>query len=232
MSNKNNIRVHWVDGIRGIAILLMIIFHFCYDLRYFGWVDWDVPNGPNWWPFRYLILSLFIFTIGISLTLAHHPQVQWKKFNKRLGQLAISALAVTIMSFFLFPTAWIYFGILHFIATSSLIAACFIKTPKISLLLGLGILLFYNIGILSNEFPFSWFDSFLPAHTEDYVPLFPWLGLALLGVAFGRLVNLQSLAPYFQFLPKWLIWMGKHGLIIYLLHQPLFFALLTPLSYL
>ena len=66
-----NKRLLWVDAVRGLAIVLMVIFHFCYDLRYFGYVDWNNPNGPNWRPFRYVILTLFISTVGVSLVLAH-----------------------------------------------------------------------------------------------------------------------------------------------------------------
>jgi len=64
--------------------------------------------------------------------------------------------------------------------------------------------------------------------TEDYVPLFPWMGVLFLGIALGHLLvrtdfrAIMSLAP----LPRWLAFLGRHSLAIYLLHQPLLFALL------
>ena len=107
-------RIHWVDSVRGLAIVLMVIFHFCYDLRYFGYVDWNVPNGASWWPFRYVILTLFIFTLGVSLSLAHSSVIRWRKYAVRLGQIVLAATGITLMSLLMFPNGWIYFGILHF----------------------------------------------------------------------------------------------------------------------
>jgi len=59
--------------------------------------------------------------------------------------------------------------------------------------------------------------------TEDYVPLFPWLGVVLIGVAIGTaLPRIQrSLAAADRRSPRWLAWLGRHSLIIYLVHQPI-----------
>lgn len=230
-------RLLWLDMLRGFAIVLMIIFHFCYDLRYFGYVDWHIPNGPNWWPFRYFILTLFIFTVGMSLSLAHHPQFKRISFVKRLVQLGLAALAITLMSLIMFPHAWIYFGILHFIALASLIGVPFISRPRIALFLALVILFGYWFGMLGNEWPFNLFADWLPDDTEDYVPLFPWLGVMLLGIGFAGIVLPQMASRSKQHTKKikpWdlpnitinrvLAWLGKRGLIIYLIHQPILFA--------
>jgi uncharacterized membrane protein len=109
----------WVDTLRGFVIVLMVIFHFCYDLRYFGYVDWQVPNGEYWWPFRYFILSVFIFTVGMSLSLAHAKRFFLRQFSRRAIQLLLAAIVVSIGSRALFPQSWIYFGILHFIFVTS-----------------------------------------------------------------------------------------------------------------
>lgn len=228
---KSHPRILWVDALRGIAIVLMIIFHFCYDLRYFGWVDWRVPNGHYWWQFRYLILSLFIFTVGLSLHLAHAQGVQWRKFSTRLGQLALSASAVTVMSLFLFENTWIYFGILHFLLVTSIFGIILINKPRFSLLLSLCILILYALDSVNNQWPFTYIAHWLPRHTEDYVPLLPWLAIALCGLACGHLLPIKKIDRYFTTIPKSLVWLGQHGLIIYLLHQPVLFALLGAIAY-
>lgn len=216
-------RLRWVDELRGIAILLMVVFHFCYDLRYFGYVDWNVPNGPYWWPFRYLILTLFIFTMGMSLSLAHGHVLRWKKFTIRLGQLVLAAAAITLMSLYVFPNSWIYFGILHFLALASVLGVLLVRTPLMALAAGLLLLLLYWSGVLDNQWPFNYLDVWPPG-TEDYVPLFPWLGVTFLGVAAGAIAHRVPGDKLLFWLPRWIGYAGRHGLIIYLVHQPLLFA--------
>ncbi len=216
-------RLLWLDALRGFAIVLMIVFHFCYDLRYFGWVDWNVPNGDKWWQFRYVIIALFSFTIGISLSLAHDKSFKKQVFLKRLVQLIAGALAVTVMSLFLFPSSWIYFGILHFIVVASIISALFIKHPKVALGLGLLILMGYNLSLVNSDMPFVWI-GLSPWEAEDYVPLFPWLGVIFIGVGVARFLPITNFDITRNAVTKPLALMGKHGLIVYLVHQPLLFG--------
>lgn len=217
-------RLLWVDALRGLAIVLMVFFHFCYDLRYFGYVDWNIPNGPNWRPFRYLILTLFISTLGLSLFLAHGNAIRWVEFWKRLAWLLIAALGITAMSLVMFREGWIYFGILHFIAFASLIGLLFLRVPILACLVGASILFGYWLGFLPSYWPFHYIADALPSYTEDYVPIFPWLGIALLGVGLAGLAPIRKIdIPPFR-IATWLAFLGRHGLIIYVIHQPLFFG--------
>ncbi|MEO6024053.1 MAG: heparan-alpha-glucosaminide N-acetyltransferase domain-containing protein, partial [Burkholderiales bacterium] len=66
--------------------------------------------------------------------------------------------------------------------------------------------------------------------TEDYVPLLPWFGMVLIGVAVGHWIKAR--APFKDWrarslVTKALVWGGRHSLILYLLHQPIFIGLLT-----
>ena len=131
----HNLRDSALDLMRGLAIIMMIVFHFIYDLNSFGFTE--VPLFTHWagitW--RCLIVFLFLSAVGISLVIAHSKQLNLRKFLKRLIYLGIAALLVSAGTFVMFPDAWVYFGILHLIWVSSLIAIVFINLPKTSLLI-------------------------------------------------------------------------------------------------
>lgn len=228
LTEANTDRFPLIDSIRGFAVLLMVTFHFCFDLRYFGFVEWDVPNGAGWWQFRYLILSLFIGTVGISLSLAHRGKarsaaLRSKSFLVRQTKLLVSALAISLMSIFVFPDTWIYFGILHFIFLASLICLPFVLVPRFALLAGLSIILAYILDWINPFWPFTYIGQYLPRYTEDFVPFFPWLGVCLVGVYLGCLIT--TIQPRYCLKGEaGTAFAGRYALVIYLLHQPILFA--------
>jgi uncharacterized membrane protein len=64
--------------------------------------------------------------------------------------------------------------------------------------------------------------------TEDYVPLAPWAGVVAMGIAAGDWLTrhpLPALAPLGR-APRWLQWLGRHSLLVYMIHQPLLLAAL------
>lgn len=217
-------RIVWVDALRGVAIVFMVIFHFCYDLRYFSYVSWDVPNGDIWRHARYIILSLFIFMAGFSLSLAYRYSFNGRVFFWRMVQLLLAALPITLMSWFLFPDAWIYFGVLHFMAVASALGIFFVRLPRVAFLMALLILLGAYAEWLPRRWPFYFFDTWLPSYTEDFVPLFPWLGVMLLGVGATAVIPLSKIHIPNTVMVDWLSWLGRKSLLIYLLHQPMLFA--------
>src|SRR5690606_13779306 len=90
---------------------------------------------------------------------------------------------------------------------------------------------------LYNEKIFSWIGFWVvPPPTNDLVPVFPWLGVVLLGVLVMRLVRgtalearLAAIRPS-NVVARVLGWMGRWSLAIYLVHQPLLLAIIMPLS--
>lgn len=214
-----------VDLMRGIAILMMVAFHFCYDLKFFGYVSWDVPDGNAWRPIRYIILFLFLTCVGYGGVQQHRPRIRWSAFNRRLLRIALGAGAVTLVSVIIFPEQWIYFGILHFIVIGTLIALLLRHHPTSALIMAVVIFVLGFYHLPSRTWPFTVWSGYLPGYSVDYVPLLPWLGPVLLGVwlahnrwfTTGRHAHLN--------LSRFWHWLSRHSLKIYLLHQPALFAL-------
>lgn len=217
MTELNNRRYPLIDQIRGLAIVLMIFFHFFYDLNIYSYVDINFSEDKFWYGLPRLIVFLFLIAMGLSMPLVHRLKIKWNKFIKRFLLISCFALAISITTYYMFPKAWVYFGTLHCIALCSLVSLPFLRIPKISGLVGLIMLilhLFFNIGI-------PWF---MLAHISmDYIPLFPWLGVVLIGFYLNSIGFHKLKTPS----NKCLIYLenlGKHSLLIYILHQPILFG--------
>jgi uncharacterized membrane protein len=226
-------RIPGVDVARGLALLAMFVFHFCFDLNYFGFLHQDFYNDWRWIAARSVILSSFLILVGIGLVLGHGKRIHWPEFWRRWLRIAGCALLVTAGTWYLFPDSWIFFGVLHFIALASLLALPLMRRPLTALLLGITLI---ALGIL---FRHHWFDESwaqwlgMMTHkprTEDYVPLVPWLGVVFIGIfASGRLR--RPPAPQLQRatagrICSWLALAGRHSLLLYMIHQPIFLGLL------
>ncbi len=235
MSKPDQQRLILIDLLRGLAIAMMFSYHFSFDLDYFGYIHVDFSTEPFWLNYRALIVSLFLCTMGYSLYLAHHTRWRRQAWLKRFGWLVLASVGVSLSSYLMYPKSFIFFGILHFIALASLLGLLFTRLGYLNLLLGVIVLLIGNY--YSNRFfnqpAWQWFG--LMTHrpvAEDYVPLFPWFGMVLIGLglahwtqntpALTRLLHWQSRHP----LVTTLTFGGRHSLLIYLLHQPIFLGLL------
>ena len=226
-------RLHWVDALRGCAILLMFIYHFCFDLNYFGVLRQDFNHDIRWLGFRTVILSSFLTLVGVGIALGHGDKIRWPAFWKRWLQIAGGALLVTIGTYAMFPRSYVYFGVLHHIALASVIALAFVRVPKLVLALGIALLAIGNF-VSHPYFDQPWLNWFgLMTHkpiTEDYVPLLPWFGMVLIGVAIGCWIKGRAPLKHWRAgssSAKVLVWGGRHSLILYLIHQPIFVGLLS-----
>lgn len=224
MQNFKRKRFPLIDEIRAVAIILMIIFHFFYDLDVFGFVEIDFLKETFWLFFPRVIVFLFMLSVGFSLAVAHLPEIKWRIFWFRFAKIAGFAGVISAMTFFLFPTSWIYFGTLHCIALCSILALPFLNRPNLSLLTALALII--PSAIFDYNIP--WF--LLSHFSMDYIPPFPWLGVSLLGVfAFHHRIHHFDLSlytgPYGQKILKFFHYLGKHSLLIYIIHQPILYGL-------
>jgi len=224
-------RIDGLDIFRGFAILAMVLYHFTYDLNYFRIISLDMNHTPTILLIRYTIMSIFLLSVGMSLALAHKGAIRWSAMRKRVLQLGSASLIVTITTYFVFPSSWIYFGILHFILVASLITVMLLKFPKVTLGLTLIILIGSVTHLLNMHALYALLQVplALPSHTEDLVPLFPWLAVVFIGTLLVH-YNLHEkifTLPIFNVkfrINKLLKKMGQNSLLIYLIHQGILFG--------
>ena len=224
-------RIPAIDAARGVAIIAMVAYHFCFDLRYFGITHSDFEHDPRWLAARSLILGSFMLIAGVSLVLASRNVDANRRWLAHVAKIGVAALLVTAASAAMFPQSFIWFGVLHAIAVSLLLARPFVSKPVLAAIAGI-VVLWAGMTLDHPAFDsraLGWI-GFMTAKpmTEDYVPLFPWAGVLLLGIAVGnRLLHVQFAPPAaLGRLPRWFRLIGRHSLAIYLVHQPVLIGLL------
>ena len=224
-------RVGGLDALRGLAIVAMIVYHFCFDLRYFGVTRWDFEHDGRWLAARALILSSFLLIAGISAVLADRQPAPFTHWLRHVAIIAGAALLVSLGSYAMFPRSFIWFGVLHAIALSLVVARPLLRRPVLAALAGVGVIAagatLANPAFDNRVLGWIGFMTAKPV-TEDYVPLFPWMGVLLLGVALGHALvrtRFSALAPLAR-APAAIRALGRHSLVVYLVHQPLMIALL------
>lgn len=227
-------RFDTIDALRGAAIVWMTAFHFSFDLNYFGWIHQNFYVDPFWTRQRVMIVSLFLFCAGMGQAVAVAQGQTWQRFWRRWAQIAGCAVLVTAGSALMFPRSFIYFGVLHGIAVMLIIVRLTAGWGRWLWLAGaLAIASHFAARGLHAAYPgleflngraWNWLGWIgrLPV-TEDYVPVFPWLGVMWWGMAAGQWLLrhrpevLQAPTPRAT---APLAWMGRWSLTWYMLHQP------------
>ncbi len=256
-------RLPLVDFLRGLALWAMLVFHLVWDLAQFGWIDHDAPYTPIMHWFGHAIAVSFLALVGVSLVLAETakgPLWRSAKFWRRWAEIVLAASAISAVSFWLFPTTPIFFGILHCIALASLFALPFVAAPPIRALAGgfaalLAPHFFASPLFDARLFWWTGLGTYLPA-SNDFRPLLPWLAYVLFGVALGRWTIAGKFSsrhreeisdaaiPWPLPAPAGLLrsarndgrvfravtFCGRHSLTFYLVHQPLLFGFFTLLG--
>jgi uncharacterized membrane protein len=234
-------RERWpaIDLARGAAIAAMVVYHLAWDLSFVRLIAIDIVGHPAWQFLARAIAASFLTLVGIGLVLAHGEHVRWRSFLRRLAIIAGAALAITAATRLAMPGQYIFFGILHCIAVSSVLALPFLRAP-LAVLAAAAALCFAAPALFVaptlDTPPLDWLGlgSRLPA-TNDYVPIFPWFAFVLLGIAAGRLLRRVggkpplTVGPWRNPIGRALAWAGRRSLIIYLVHQPLLLGALLML---
>jgi uncharacterized membrane protein len=229
-----------VDAARGVAIIMMIVYHTTYDLDTLG--GYDVQSTTGYWAlFADLTAGLFLFLVGVSLAIsrARTSLTGWRLFGKYLarGARILAYAAVLTVVFLALGMGVVAFGILHLIGISIILAYPFLRLRLTNLVLGTLIFLAGQY-ILAQDLGSQsfWLLPFgvVPEGVimPDYRPLLPWFGVVLIGLFFGNVVYGGGRRPVVlgdkaPMLARPLLPPGRNSLFVYLIHQPIIIALLA-----
>lgn len=240
-------RIAVLDELRGWMILLMVVHHFGYTMGYLFDKAWGRALFQGFGILHPIGAGLFIVICGFCCRLSHS--------NLRRGLLLAGVAAATSLALYVFmPSAMIWYGILHMLATCILLYAGLARLLKhVPLWLGVtacallfaltwhvpaGVVQpfaasggFFGIrGLWEVAVPVSWQAQrwLYPlgigiGESADYFPLLPWAFLFFGGTFLGRLA---PRAPDFlcrSYVPP-IAFIGRHTLWVYLLHQPIIYA--------
>jgi len=226
-----------IDALRAFAILLMVFYHFSWDLMYFGYIEIDVYNGFWYW-FARFIASLFIFTAGIGIAIAYGRCKDYNDFVKssikRGLVIFMWAAIISLVSLFQFGSGYmIIFGILHLLGFSVIASAFAVRINRVIIIAVAVVTVFIGYKLFhmaSHDLYLVWagvqqYGRAMP----DYYPVFPYFAPALVGLAVGKTFYSNGMHPDLKFLKKnnavkLLATMGRFSLLIYLVHQPILMA--------
>jgi uncharacterized membrane protein len=215
-----------IDFLRGYAIIAMVVYHLLFDLRYFAGWDINLSSGIFWAIGRSAAI-LFVFLVGVSMAISYSRNKELDKFLIRGVKVLFIALSITLVTWLLFPQNYIIFGVLHLIGLSVLLSYPFLKHYKYNAIIGV-LIIVVGLYFFTQPSAFAELLWLLPYSfsTFDYFPIFPWFGLVLLGIYAGNRFYVEerrfSFKNRFGIIQK----LGRHSLLIYLIHQPILVGLI------
>ena len=238
-------RLWEVDSWRGVAIITMIIFHLVYDLRAYGGVPIVLHQG-FWFYFQRFTAISFITLSGVSVVVSYNRTLArrgsadglaWKIMRRGLHVLGIGLIFTVVMRVGGFGR--IDFGVLHLIGTSIICSIPFLNSRRLTLATVAALYaLSYALKFMGVQAPAGVY-WLAPLGIEppgyfyaDYFPFLHWFAVFLIGVYLGNalyqngarkwaLPNFEAVFP-FSFLQL----LGRHSLVIYVIHQPILIGLL------
>jgi uncharacterized membrane protein len=235
-------RLWELDLLRGVAILGMVVYHLAWDLAFLTDAPLDVMAG-GWWLLARTTATLFLLLVGLSSALRYDRLVRagwteraiFRRFLRRGLQIFGWGMVITGVTWLVVPAAYVRFGILHLIGTTTVLAYPFVRLTSRRLLFLATLLVLASGPLVREARPSSagllWLGLVPAGFTSvDHFPLLPWFGVPLLGILIARLAYAGAqrgwaLADCSAWLPvRALRWLGQHSLIIYLIHQPLLLA--------
>lgn len=246
-------RYDLIDTLRGLAIISMIGYHLCYIMSHFGLLISDQTLfSPAFWAWERSICISFILISGFSFSFGRHH-------IRRAAVVFGLGLLITLITCMFVYEIRIIFGILTFLGTTMFIMIpldkAFQKTITgckrailvIFALCAAAFLFTYRIGdgylgmapdmmiMLPERLYSGYFMTFLGFmqkgfFSTDYFPLIPWIFLYLCGYLLHKLVIGSAIEPALTHGIRPLNYIGRHSLVIYLVHPVILYALIAVIS--
>ena len=241
-----SVRYYLIDALRGFALVNMVLFHLMYDIFNIFSAETGWNSEPLTIIWERFICCSFIILSGVSFNFSHHP-------FKRGIILNACGFLITIVTVLAIPSQAVWFGILNFLGCAMMLAyplKAYLENIKpvvgviVSLLLfaflyGVpeGYVGFFGIELFSlpeflygiKAFAFIGFPS-ADFHSTDYFPIIPWIFLFLSGYFAWRVIKNCNAERFFKCKIPFLNFIGRHTLIVYLLHQPIIMGILGIIS--
>ena len=232
---KKQERLWEVDFLRGIAVLMMLVSNFVFDLSLFSYIQ--ISNSFFWPALAKVTAALFLLLVGVSLTLSYvragAQTAGFLKFFKRGMKIFFLGLIVSLGTWYAVGDDLVVFGILHLIGLGIILAYPFLRHPYLSLLAGLFV---FGCGwfVSSIKVTVPWLVwlgiQYHGFSSVDYTPVFPWLSFILIGVFLGNVLfpkgrrKVQISFGQARFPARIVEKIGTQSLLIYFVHQPLFWS--------
>ncbi|MDD6572245.1 MAG: heparan-alpha-glucosaminide N-acetyltransferase [Thermoflexaceae bacterium] len=239
-SIQNRKRIVLLDTLRGLLLIPVILFHLLYDLHFMFGAEIKIMNGRGIYVFRDCFVSLLILLSGICCNLSRS---NIKRGIKTLG----CALIISLVTGIIIPEEFVFFGILHFFGTAMILCGLtwreIKKVPPTAGCIAMILLFLLTYGIYDVNLSsvlgtgiYEGMDKYVlfilgfntRCYSADYYPLMPWIFMFFTGVFAGRGIKERKLPELFyrNFCPV-ITWIGRNTLWIYMLHQPVLYAVLT-----
>ena len=237
-----------LDFLRGIALLMMLFMHMSWDVRYEFRVDVFSYLEKGWfWSFVHpVIVVLFVSVSGICCTFSRS---NIKRGLKLLAATLALGIGTFIATNYIGISCLIIFNVLAVLTCGIFLYALIsfiekklkVKPDVMNLIMGLAGLYIVICGCDIHYMDYSTENlAFLPIGFEiagtpwmaDYMPLFPWLGVFLIGCVIGRLCYKDKKTLFagrgkvMKAVARPVEFIGRHSLIIYLVHQPVIYGIL------
>jgi uncharacterized membrane protein len=225
-----------IDIARGIGISMVVAYHFFFDLFYFKISDFALQLPVVAIGRLAAIIMIFVSGISLSISLKRWGSKKDAAFHylKRIIFLFSIAALITISTWIYPHEGFIFFGIIHFLAVSSLLGIALNWNKK---MLAFVLLISLPAWVLlqnmqTNDIFLSIIGAKSSIYTLDLFSIFPWIGVFFAGMLLGDKMygaNERKFRMKNEPRNQLLEFMGRNSLAIYLLHQPILLILLIVL---